>query len=414
MLPKQIALELQQPCRRSTWRIRGCPAGVDWLKNPGRHSASPAVGPPDVRKGEPLGQSRSIVLEVRDQYRKRCDTTAPAGPGPGFGRGRAPALLCSLALLILLCGDQNASAQQPPLIGQGDLAGLVSQPDQRQTRTGPTYGLFRNPFQQSSSSACCEATAVTSNRFYAAPVARDEPRQCQAQPPGADPLAQGRPVSWSLLVPNTLHDELRIWTFPAQVVRGKHWKPALAFVAATAGLVALDPSEAPYFRTTTSFHGFNQVFSSGHTGIGMAAVPATFYVAALLRHNAYDQHTSLLAGEAVLDSEILAAVMKSTIRRLRPSEVPQGAGFTDTFTDGKGGFFSGQGSFPSGHTIAAFSIATIFANRYSRHRWVPWVAYGLAATVAFSRVTLQAHFTSDVFAGAVLGYTISRYVALQP
>ena len=60
--------------------------------------------------------------------------------------------------------------------------------------------------------------------------------------------------------------------------------------------------------------------------------------------------------------------------------------------------YLGPGGFPSGHTIAAFSIATVFAERYHRHRWVPWTAYGLAGLIGFSRVTLQAHFPSDVFA----------------
>jgi membrane-associated phospholipid phosphatase len=34
--------------------------------------------------------------------------------------------------------------------------------------------------------------------------------------------------------------------------------------------------------------------------------------------------------------------------------------------------------------------------------------------VGFSRVPLQAHYPSDVFAGAVLGYTIAHYVVLKP
>ena len=68
---------------------------------------------------------------------------------------------------------------------------------------------------------------------------------------------------------------------------------------------------------------------------------------------------------------------------------------------------------PSGHTIAAFSIATVVARRYRKHRWVPFVAYGLAGVVGFSRMTLSAHFASDVFMGASLGYSISRFAVLR-
>ena len=64
--------------------------------------------------------------------------------------------------------------------------------------------------------------------------------------------------------------------------------------------------------------------------------------------------------------------------------------------------------------FTTFSIATVFANRYRQHRWVPWAAYCLAGLVGFARTPTQAHFPSDVFAGAVLGYAISRYVVLRP
>lgn len=222
-----------------------------------------------------------------------------------------------------------------------------------------------------------------------------------------------RAVSWKVLAPNLLHDQEHIWLFPAHVGKGKHWKPAVAFVVGTVGLVSLDPLEAPYFRSTTAYHTFNQVLSTSHTEFLMAAAPATFYAASLLRHDVYGQQTTEFAAEAVLDSTLVETVMKLSFRRLRPIEVPKGANFWDTFTDAKGGLFSGQPGFPSGHSITAFSIATVFADRYSRHRWVPWVAYGLATAIGFSRVTLQAHFVSDVFVGAVLGYSISHYVVLQ-
>ncbi|HEV2176769.1 MAG TPA: phosphatase PAP2 family protein [Terriglobia bacterium] len=234
-------------------------------------------------------------------------------------------------------------------------------------------------------------------------------------PSGGGPVsAADRQVSWKLMIPNVLSDQKLIWLFPIHVAQGHHWKPALGFVAGTAALVALDPHDSSYFRTTKAFTGFNTAFSGRNTSLGLTLVPLSFYAVALARHRKYDQQTALLVGEAVIDSELLTTVMKSVDRRLRPRDVPPSSGFNDTFFESRGGgLLSGRGSFPSGHEIAAFSIATVFAKRYARHRWVPWVAYGLAAAVGFSRISLRAHFPSDVFAGAVLGYGISNYVVLR-
>src|SRR5208282_4597696 len=97
----------------------------------------------------------------------------------------------------------------------------------------------------------------------------------------------------------------------------------------------------------------------------------------------------------------------------RPAAIGHGGNFADTWFDDHTSVFRPNGSFPSGHTIAAFSVATVIARRYGNHKWVPYVAYGTATLIGFSRVTLSAHFTSDVFAGAVLGYSISRFTVLQ-
>jgi membrane-associated phospholipid phosphatase len=223
-----------------------------------------------------------------------------------------------------------------------------------------------------------------------------------------------RAISWKLLLPNLLHDQKPIWLFPVRAAQGKHVKPALAFVLATAGLVALDPHDTPYFRRTDSFHGFNRVASGRNAALANAIFPLSFYAVGLAREDKYAQNTALLAGEAVADAQLLTFIMKNVDRRLRPIEVPPDGDFSHTWFKSHGRVISGRGSFPSGHTITAFSVATIFAERYGRrHRWVPWVAYPLAGLVGFSRVSLQSHFPSDVFAGAVLGYSISRFVVLQ-
>lgn len=250
--------------------------------------------------------------------------------------------------------------------------------------------------------------------------------QCIAQTDSAPALPQttttastsavppGRQISWKLLVPNVMHDQKPIWLFPKAVAEGKHVKPTIAILSVTGGLIALDPIDSPYFRRTQSFGTFNRYFSGRNTSIGMAAFPFAFYIYGLARKDSYAQHTVLLAGEAVLDSEILTTVMKDIDRRLLPAQVPPNNDFSDTWFRGHGELLRGTGSFPSGHTIAAFSIATVFADRYAKRRWHRWVAFGLAGLVGFSRVPLQAHYPSDVFAGAVLGYSIAHYVVLRP
>ncbi len=226
--------------------------------------------------------------------------------------------------------------------------------------------------------------------------------------------AQELKISWKTFAPHVLRDQRRVWLFPWGVAHGKRWTPTAGFVLATAGLVALDARDAPYFRRTQRFREFNQGLSSANTIVGMAVVPLSTYALGLARRSRYAQQTAELSAEAVVDAEIPALVMRDVSRRMRPQDISPNGNFSDTwFNRDKGPFYLGPGGFPSGHTIAAFAIATVFAERYRRHRWVPWVAYGLAGLVGFSRITLQDHFPSDVFAGAVLGYAITHYGVLR-
>jgi len=132
------------------------------------------------------------------------------------------------------------------------------------------------------------------------------------------------------------------------------------------------------------------------------------------RSASYSQRTALLAGEAYADSAIVDVVMKVATRRLRPSDIAPRGNFSDTFFSSPKSLSGINTSFPSGHATAAFAVATVFSHRYRQHRWVPWVSYGAAAAIGFSRVTTQAHFPSDVFLGAALGYTMTKFVVLRP
>jgi hypothetical protein len=220
-----------------------------------------------------------------------------------------------------------------------------------------------------------------------------------------------RDVSLRQLPKNLFSDQKDLWLFPGKLAQGHHWLPTVSIVGATAGLLAADPHDVSHFRRTSSFNGFNKGFSGKVTAAEIGIVPVSLYAFGLARHDSYSEKTALFAAEAVADSMVLYAALNAVTRRLRPSDIAPSGPFTDTFFRARNGIIGH--SFPSGHTIAAFSVATVVATRYRNHRWVPWVAYGIAGVIGFSRVTLQSHFPADVFVGAALGYTVARFDVLR-
>jgi membrane-associated phospholipid phosphatase len=239
-----------------------------------------------------------------------------------------------------------------------------------------------------------------------APATQSQPDVVPLPSPTLPAPPYSRPIDWKTLVPNIADDQLPIWGFPTKVVRGKDWKPTLAFLAVTATLFATDPQTGSYFHNTTAFHGFNNVFSSTNTSAMIAAAPASLLIAGLIRKDHYERNTALLAAEAVADVEILDVAMKYGTKRLRPNEFNHTGNYNDSWWEGGTGF-------PSGHTISAFAVATVISRRYPHQRWLPFVSYGLATAIGFSRMTTSAHFAGDVFVGSVLGYAISRFVVLR-
>jgi len=263
------------------------------------------------------------------------------------------------------------------------------------------------------------AAAQISTPDQSSPAAppSNEPPQKACLPDPSPPPVFDRPISWKLLYPNLIADQKQIWSFPARLMQGQHWTPTAAVLGTTAALLLLDPTEAGYFRRTPTFHGFNNILTGNATAIGIGAAPASLYAIGLIRRDSKMQHTALLAGEAMADAEILTTLLKDATERVKPAGFPASGNLHDSWFEKSGSpsysYIKGNGSFPSGHTIVAFSVATIIAQRYRNHRWVPYAAYGLASVVGFSRLSLNVHFLSDVFMGGALGYSISRFTVLR-
>ena len=229
-------------------------------------------------------------------------------------------------------------------------------------------------------------------------------------PPVPDP---DRQVSVKQLPSNLLADQKSIWLFPISLGHGEHILPTIGIVGVTSAFIATDAHSAPPFRNTTAFNGFNNAFSGANSAAIIAAVPAAIYGVGLIRKDSYAQNSALLAAEAFLDGLILDIPMKAITARRQPISYAGDGPYTGSFFNGSHNPFN-SGGFYSGHAMASMAVATVLAHRYRRHRWVPFVAYGLAGAISFSRITTSNHFPGDVFLGGAMGFVIARYAVLPP
>jgi membrane-associated phospholipid phosphatase len=116
-------------------------------------------------------------------------------------------------------------------------------------------------------------------------------------------------------------------------------------------------------------------------------------------------------------SGLLSNVIKLTVHRWRPKEMPNAAGVWETFNgwipwldDFKLAMEWSVKSFPSGHAVAAAGLAVGLSWLYPRGTWLFVM---LAVLASLQRVAAGAHFPSDVFAGAALGCLVAA-VCIDP
>jgi len=131
----------------------------------------------------------------------------------------------------------------------------------------------------------------------------------------------------------------------------------------------------------------------------IGALPVVAAAAAVLRR----LRLAAALAAATLLKPLLEAAAKTFVKRARPAET-----LHDVILRGNS---AAHGlSFPSGHAMVIFAIATLVAP-YFKGWWkvLPWA---LAAAVCLSRVYLGAHFPLDVAAGAGLGVFIGGVLNL--
>ena len=200
------------------------------------------------------------------------------------------------------------------------------------------------------------------------------------------------------LIGNILLDQKQIWTSPFRMHRGdaKWW---IGFGAVTAALIATDHKSSTLLENSKSQINWGNNLSQIGTSYTLLPLVAGFYGFGAITDDPKAREVGVLGAEALLDSLIVVSVLKPIAGRSRPNS-----------TGEPGQFFDRGLSFPSGHAIMSWSLASIISYEYGRTKWVPIVAVGLAGVVSASRFTARQHYASDIVAGGAMGWFIGRYV----
>jgi membrane-associated phospholipid phosphatase len=216
--------------------------------------------------------------------------------------------------------------------------------------------------------------------------------------PSPTPKASSSRTLESEFFKNVLRDQKAIWTAPRHL-RGRDARWLVPLALGTGALITTDRITGDKLAQSRAILNPSRIVSYAGSTYGVGAVAASFYVIGRATQNNRARETGLLGAEALADSLIIVNALKEITQRARPLAGRE-----------RSEFFAGGTSFPSGHSIQAWSLATVIANEYHDRPLVQISAYGIASAVSVARFTGRKHYLSDVLVGSAMGYGIGRYV----
>ena len=151
-------------------------------------------------------------------------------------------------------------------------------------------------------------------------------------------------------------------------------------------------------RRSPADDGFNHFISNTSPYISVGT-PILMLGIGLIEHDKDLQNKSLVIGASVAATIVETYALKYIVKRPRPYITYPDINALDT---------EGSPSFPSGHTSAAFGLATSLSLHYPKW-YVVVPSFAWAGLTGYSRMYLGVHYPSDVVAGMIIGLGWSAF-----
>lgn len=180
---------------------------------------------------------------------------------------------------------------------------------------------------------------------------------------------------------------------------------ALSAAALSVIVLVVDAPVAKSFHEASSAGTVNVARQLDRFGdaTGVGSIVGGVAIVGLITGNRAMKQTALHALEGVVLASVTAQVGKHILGRERPNNDPDLDGLDFLH-------FPGSPAFPSGHTAAAFALATSLGDAID-NPWARGALYTLAAGTGWARMAEEEHWLSDVLAGAAIGIASAKFVS---
>ncbi|MGI4021431.1 MAG: phosphatase PAP2 family protein [Janthinobacterium lividum] len=176
--------------------------------------------------------------------------------------------------------------------------------------------------------------------------------------------------------------------------------PYLVLLAISVLLMLIFTKEELYFAVNQRHTVFADVFFTYVTQLGASGGCILISILVML----FNFRKGFLLATSYLITFAISQTIKHLVQAPRPHLF-----FTKKLHDiylVKGVVMLDVNSFPSGHSVSAFSAAVVLTYVAGKKSWGP-ILLVLAVLVAYSRLYLSEHFLQDVVAGSFLGVLIT-------
>lgn len=190
------------------------------------------------------------------------------------------------------------------------------------------------------------------------------------------------------------------------------WYEAAAAVGGTAVVLLVDQPVQRFMqrnRTQTTDDIADVFRQAGQAPVAILA-SGGLALAGIVVKDDHLRDDGLRAGASLAVGAVAAEVLKFSLGRGRPASFTSATDFRPFTSEHDTLGVESRGSFPSGHTVVAFALATSLADDI--HRLPASMAlYAVAAGTGLSRLNDDRHWLSDVVGGVMIGVTSARLVS---